>query len=107
AFTLNPEFPPVLEALIEEAIDEETDGKLIVRTAQNHVNIVRRWLDAHHRNDVEIVADPVIFDGVVVEDAAHTFRITNTLTVRFEMLRDKIRSKCIEILSQNDNAGIE
>ena len=39
-----------------------------------------------------------VSDGVAVEDEAHTFRVTNTLTTRFERLESSLRRYCIQEL---------
>jgi vacuolar-type H+-ATPase subunit E/Vma4 len=106
AIAVGPEFPHIIEELLEEAVDG-VDGEFSVFAPPDHACIVRRWLDSHGLDDVEAVPDTDVADGVIVQDAGRTFRITNTLRERFEMLRDKSRALCVEILFGDGSGGEE
>lgn len=100
----SPDFPRIIETFLEEAVTG-VDGNLQVLIPPAHATRVRRWLDAHGMADIEVVSEPDVTDGVMVQDVSRTFRITNTLTNRFDRLREKTRTRCIEILFRDGNEG--
>lgn len=91
------DFPAVLEALLEEALDE-APADVVVRVPEAHVERCRDWLRKHGRAQADVQPSKALWDGVAVEDRAHTYRITNSLTMRFHKLEPVARKLSMERL---------
>lgn len=91
------DFASTLEALLGELVQDVKPG-MVVLAPPAHVDHVKKWLAANGHTDVEVQAEPSLKDGVAVQDAARSFRVTNTLTTRFRMQQDKLRRESLESL---------
>ncbi|HNV21969.1 MAG TPA: cytidine deaminase [Candidatus Hydrogenedentes bacterium] len=58
----------------------------------------RQWLDAHGKASVPVEPEDRLWDGVAVTDVARSFRLTNTLTSRFEKCRADARKAALQRL---------
>ncbi|MFO7973781.1 MAG: V-type ATP synthase subunit E [Candidatus Hydrogenedentota bacterium] len=93
----SPEFPEIVRLLLAEII-EETFENAIVLAPPKHVATCREWLDAQDRAHIAVEPDERLRDGVAVTNAARSFRLTNTLTSRFEKIRASARKTALRRL---------
>lgn len=90
----SPDFSGVLDALLAELVqDAPADGIVLVPVA--HEAHCRAWLQENGHGDKEVLPQRDLIDGVAVQDKAHTFRITNTLSTRFQQLEPSLRKLCV------------
>lgn len=92
-----PEFPAVLQAMLEELL-HDTEDVQVVLSPPEHVEYCRRWLADHGRGQLEIRGLDTLRDGVAVEDAQRSFRITNTFSARLSKQEGRLRKLCLERL---------
>ena len=98
-------FGAVLEALLAELMPEApADGVVLVPAA--HEAQCRKWLDKHGHKGYAIEARKDLTDGVAVQDKDHTFRITNTLSARFQQLESSLRKYCVSELFGEGSAHV-
>jgi V/A-type H+-transporting ATPase subunit E len=91
------EFPKVLNALLAELMQEApADGVVLVPPA--HEAHCREWLKSHGHEGLEVRGTREMVDGVAVQDRDQTFRITNTLSARFQQLEPALRKHCVSRL---------
>ncbi|MGI6459524.1 MAG: V-type ATP synthase subunit E [Candidatus Hydrogenedentales bacterium] len=90
-------FPALVCRLLAEVM-EEAPGDPVVLAPPAHTAACRHWLDAHGRATVPVEADERLWDGVAVTDSARSFRLTNTLTGRFEKCRPNARKAALQRL---------
>ncbi|MBI1320097.1 MAG: hypothetical protein GC168_14295 [Candidatus Hydrogenedens sp.] len=91
------QFPATLDALLAELMaGAPSNGVVLVPPA--HEAHCRAWLDNNGHGGMTVRASAEVADGVAVEDEAHTFRVTNTLTTRFTRLEGGLRKHCIQEL---------
>ena len=93
----SPEFKDVLSALLAELMADAPESG-IVRVPPAHADHCREWLESNGRGGMTVEPSAQVSDGVAVEDEAQTFRVTNTLTTRFERLESSLRRYCIQEL---------
>lgn len=96
-FARSPEFPPVLEKLLHEALDA-VPGAAVVQVPEAHLEQCRTWLEQRGEIPDRIEARPGLIDGVIVSHPAGGLRVTNTLASRFERRKDEARRLCIRLL---------
>lgn len=89
-------FSGILESLLAELMKEgPADGVVLAPAA--FVDHSRQWLSKHgYKHRVEAAA--FLKDGVAVQDSTGAYRITNTLSSRFEKTKNDLRKYCIERL---------
>lgn len=97
-----PGFGAVLEQLLAEVLDG-ADNDIVVLAPPAHAAAVRSWLEANGRAALAVEEAPFLKDGVAIRDAARTYRVTNTLTTRFERLESALRRQAIESLFGGGN----
>jgi len=91
------DFPSTLDALLAELLaDAPANGIVLVPAA--HEAHCRAWLENNGRGGMTVRPSAEVTDGVAVEDEAHTFRVTNTLSTRFDRLEGGLRKYCIQEL---------
>jgi len=93
----SPEFPEVLQFLLAEIMEEAPDNALVLAPPE-HVSSCRQWLDVHGMTHITVEPDERLWDGVAVIDAPRSFRLTNTLTSRFEKSRASARKAALRRL---------
>jgi len=92
-----PEFADTLSALLAELMPEAPEGGTVLVPPQFEDHC-REWLEQNGHGGVNVKPSATVHDGVAVEDANHKFRVTNTLSTRFERLEGSLRKYCIEAL---------
>lgn len=97
-----PDVAVVIESLLAEVLDGAEDGVNVLAPAA-HTGTVSAWLEANGRGHLQVVAAPELKDGVAIQDAAKTYRVTNTLSARFDRLESALRRSCIEQLFGGEN----
>ncbi len=90
-------FGKVLEALLEEVL-LGLPGPLEVVAPPETVGNCTQWLRSKGLDDVRVVPDGTMRDGIAVQDPQRSFRLTNTLSSRCEQIKNQIRQICSEKL---------
>jgi len=96
------DFKPVLEQLLAEVLDGAASD-VVVLAPQAQVDTVKAWLEANGRAGTEVLATPGLSDGVAIQDAAQTYRVTNTLSARFARQEGALRKLCLQQLFGGEN----
>lgn len=99
-------FPKLLFKLLEELLlskvgkDWRQSGRLelLVKAPGAHVDAVHNWLAEQGVTDVQVDALPGLTDGVALEDAEHTYRVSNTLHDRMEKQEKTLRGYAMQQL---------
>ncbi len=92
-----PEFPALLALLIAEVLEEASpECRLLV--PPDHASSCRDMLLAQGKSNIAIVPEPAMWDGVALEDASRSFRLTNTLRARFANREQDARKICLTTL---------
>jgi len=92
-----PEFPAILEALLRELMTVAPE-RAEVLAPPAHVERSRQWLASHGHAGVPVVPNAALLDGVAIQDAERTFRVTNSLSSRFHKLENEARKICLRLL---------
>ncbi len=93
----SPRFPGILEGLLHELLqDAPPDVKVIAPEA--HAGHVQDWLTENGYTGIEVEGAAWLVDGAALEDPKRSYRITNTLTGRFEKLQNQARRLCMKRL---------
>jgi len=105
-----PDFGVVLESLLDELLRDtvdkdggrtpvEKDGERnpveVVLAPRAHVDRCRRWLAAHGYGHIETRGSDTLYDGVAVQDARRSFRVSNTFTARLANQEGALRKWCL------------
>jgi vacuolar-type H+-ATPase subunit E/Vma4 len=93
-----PEFPAVLRALLSELMAGAPGGDIVVLAPSAHADQCRAWLSEMGRESVAVEVTASLRDGVALQDRARTFRITNTLSRRFDKREGDLRRHCLHEL---------
>lgn len=101
------EFVGVLEALLAELMNEAEAGEVTVLAPEAHVENVKAWLSEHGRDSVPVEGSPKMQDGVAVQDAGRTYRISNTLVTRYRLVGQEARKICMTSLFGGGQMGQE
>lgn len=88
------DFPQVLDALLNSLNDEITQHVVVVGP-EAHVDHIKGWLSNHGHENVTVEGSPEMWDGVAVQDAKRTYRISNTLTGRYGRVEQEARRLCM------------
>ena len=93
----SPEFPAILEDLLAEVMKVAPESAEIIAPVA-HAQRCRQWLAAHGYGHVNVLESTSLEDGVSVQDAQRSIRITNSLSSRFRKLEDQARKVCLQTL---------
>lgn len=96
------DFKAVIERLLAEAFVDVT-GNVIVLAPTAHVDAVKAWLEANGRGETPVEASTAFDDGIAIQDAGQTYRITNTLSARFKRQEGDLRRVCLQQLFGGEN----
>lgn len=93
------EFPAILDALLAEALSG-VDGstEVVVLAPPSHVEHCKAWLAANGHEQLAVEPHAALTDGVAVQDPNRSFRVTNTLTARFNRRESALRKMCLNQL---------
>lgn len=91
------EFPAILEALLAEIMTVAPEKAEVIAPAA-HAQACRQWLAAHGFGHIPVLESVSLTDGVSVQDAQRSSRITNSLSSRFHKLEDRARKVCLQTL---------
>lgn len=100
----SPAFASTLQALLAEAMNV-VKGSVRVLVAPVHVATCESWLRANGHADTVVMPDSSLLDGIAIEDARRSFRVTNTLTNRLAKLENAARGRCISVLFADASGG--
>lgn len=92
-----PEFAEILRLLLAEIIEEAPEDAVVL-APREHVATCRQWLDGQEKAHIAVESDDRLWDGVAVTNATRSFRLTNTLTSRFEKTRASARKTALRRL---------
>jgi vacuolar-type H+-ATPase subunit E/Vma4 len=95
------DFEGILEALLDELLPEAPQGGVVLAPPA-HVERVRGWLASRGREDLSVQPVASLRDGLAVQDAARSYRVTNTLSARFNGQEAGLRKLCIGRLFGGD-----
>jgi len=93
----SPAFPAILEALLREVMTI-APAQAEVLAPPAHVERCRQWLASNGHAGIPVVPGATLRDGVAVQDAQRTFRVTNSLSSRFLKLENSARKVCLRLL---------
>ena len=103
-----PDFPAVLDALLAELMAAVSgDDDVVLLAPEAHADHVRAWLKANDERSVTVEASSAMWDGVAVQDAARTYRISNSLAMRFRRVESEIRKVCATTLFGGDASSAD
>ena len=100
--TSGPGFTAVLESLLAEVLQGASQD-IVVLAPPAQVDTVKAWLDANGRGGLTVQPAPALKDGVAIQDASQSYRVTNTLTTRFERQEGALRKLSLERLFGGEN----
>ncbi len=87
------DFGRVLEVLLAEAVNAYPEYSAVFTSSQ-WADTCRRWLDRFGRNDVPVLSESELWDGVAVGDPERRVLIRNTLRGRLRRLEPELRRRC-------------
>ena len=96
------DFPAVLDSLLAELMAAVSDNDVVLLAPESQADHVRDWLNANGRKSVSVETSSAMWDGVAVQDAVRTYRISNSLTMRFKRMESEIRKVCATTLFDSD-----
>ena len=92
-----PGFQDTLLAMLAELMDDAQPGMtVLVPTA--HQAACEQWLKDNGHSELNVEAMPKLLDGVAVQDAKQSYRVTNTLSTRFHKQEASLRKHCLSAL---------
>ena len=100
-----PRFPAILDALLVEVMAVAPDN-VIVLVPEAHLDHVRQWLSKNGNGSLEVDGSAAYWDGVAVQDASKTFRISNTMTGRFVRVEGAARKLSTGALFEGNSATV-
>lgn len=93
----SPKFPAIFDALLAELMaDAPKDA--IVTVPVSFGERAKGWLQQNGFPNVTISESPAMRDGCAMQDAAHTCRVTNSLSSRLSKLQNESRKVCLRAL---------
>jgi vacuolar-type H+-ATPase subunit E/Vma4 len=95
-------FPAILTALLDEILVEAPQEGTILAPAE-HVAAVQEHLKARGRAGLHVEPARYLRDGIAVQDEGRTFRITNTLSSRFDRRREAARKLVLNRLFDREH----
>lgn len=93
----SPRFPEILDALLAEVMANAPRDAVVLAPAA-HEQRCREWLQRHGFTAVTVQASRFLVDGIAMQDAERTYRVTNTLSSRFQKLKNEARKVCLTTL---------
>ncbi|MCC6143886.1 MAG: V-type ATP synthase subunit E, partial [Candidatus Hydrogenedentes bacterium] len=97
-----PQFPAILAALLDEILEEAPEEGTIL-APPDQVQAVQDHLNKRGRAGLNVEPARYLRDGVAVQDPGRTFRITNTLSSRFDRRREAARKLVLNRLFDREH----
>jgi vacuolar-type H+-ATPase subunit E/Vma4 len=94
---LSPKFPAIFDALLAELMADAPKDALVT-VPVSFGERAKAWLQQHGYPDVTVQESPAMRDGCAMQDAAHTYRVTNSLSSRLSKLQNEARKVCLRSL---------
>lgn len=98
-----PQFAEMLPLLLGEVL-ESAAPDVEVHVPPAHEERCRQWVQ-DHGGGRRVVADSALRDGVAIQDAGPTYRITNTLSARLAKRTESLRRHCLNRLFADGRGG--
>ncbi|NUM53685.1 MAG: hypothetical protein HUU46_08580 [Candidatus Hydrogenedentes bacterium] len=93
----SPKFPAIFDALLDElAADAPKDA--IVTVPVSFADRAKARLQQRGLASITVVESAAMRDGCAMQDAAHTYRVTNSLSSRLSKLQNESRKVCLHAL---------
>jgi len=93
----SPDFGGILDALLASLM-QAADGEIVVLGPEAHLDSVKKWLAGNGHANVKVVASPEIWDGVAIQDPGRKYRVSNTLTGRYQRIEETARKRCMSAM---------
>lgn len=93
----SPKFPAIFDALLAELM-EDAPKDAIVTVPMSFGERAKSWLQQKGLPNVTVNESPAMRDGCAMQDAAHTYRVTNSLSSRLSKLQNESRKVCLRAL---------
>lgn len=90
-------FEATLLSLLAELMDEAEPGMTVLVPAA-HKDACASWLSSNGHGDLAVEASDALNDGVAIQDATQSYRVTNTLSTRFQKQEAALRRHCRKAL---------
>ncbi|MFP6582600.1 MAG: V-type ATP synthase subunit E family protein [Candidatus Hydrogenedentota bacterium] len=103
AIVAGGEFPGLLDALLT-SLQSEINESVVVVGPESHVDHIKGWLASNGHAGVTVQGSAEMWDGVAVQDAERTYRISNTLSGRYGRVEQDARRLCMVKLFGNSSA---
>ncbi len=87
----------VIGKLLREVLGEAPQGGTVLAPPA-HADFVREQVQQQGRGDLQVEAHPRLSDGVAVQDARQTYRVTNSLSSRYARLERQARRHAMQRL---------
>lgn len=97
-----PDFSAVLASLLAEVLEGAPEN-IVVLAPVAHTDTVKSWLEANGRGGLSVQPSAFLKDGVAIQDAGQTFRVTNTLSARFHRQEGALRKLSLQQLFGGEN----
>lgn len=104
ALAAQPQFAEMLPLLLQELL-EGAAPDVEVHVPPAHEERCRQWV-REHDGGRRVIADPALRDGVAIQDAGPTYRITNTLSARLAKRTESLRRHCLNRLFAAGRGGV-
>jgi len=98
------DFGNIVEALLAQAVNA-AHGDIVVISPPGHVDRGKQWLEQNGRGDVSVEGSDELYDGVAVQDKQKSYRITNTLSSRYEKFEPQARKIIMQKLFGGESAS--
>lgn len=92
------DFHAVLDSFLAELMAAVSGDDVVLLAPEAHADRARAWLSANGCEGVTVEPSDSMWDGVAVQDSVRTYRISNTLTMRFKRMESEIRKVCATAL---------
>lgn len=99
-----PELPGIIDALLEELLRDAPKEGIVVLAHPQQTERVREWLK-QHGYDLPVEPLASLKDGVAIQDAEKSYRVTNTLSARLARLESDLRKGVIHDLFEGSEGG--
>jgi len=93
----SPKFPAIFDALLAELM-AGAPNDATVTVPVSFGDRAKAWLQQHGLSGVTVVESAAMRDGCSMQDAAHTYRVTNSLSSRLGKLQNEARKVCLRAL---------